>query len=313
MPAEPPVPTSPTSGVLLGFAAFAAFSLSDACVKLIEGGLPPYESAFFGAVFGLAVLPFLRRRGERPGDVWRTVDRPLWLLRFISYPVGVIGSVTAFTHLLMAEAFVLIFLQPAFVTVISMLWLKEQVGPRRWFAVVLGFVGVLIVLRPGMRELTIGHLGALVAGMSGAVSVVTYRAVGGRETRLSLIGAGVMGGVILCGLAAIPGFVWPDAGQWLRLAGYGLFAALANVLLMQAAFHAPAAWISTTQYSQMLWAIVLGWLIWGDRIDLPTALGIVLIMGSGLLTLLREQARRVPEPRAMGGTTRLGPVTMRKD
>lgn len=310
MPAETPPPKSATMGLLLGFAAFAAFSFSDASVKMIEGTLPPYESAFVGALFGMVVLPFLRRTGERPSDIWRTVNRPLWLLRFIAYPVGVIGSVTAFTHLSMAEAFVLIFLQPAFVTVISVIWLHEPVGPRRWFAVVLGFIGVLIVLRPGMRELTLGHLGALIAGMSGAVSVITYRAVGGRETRLSLIGAGVMGGVIICGLIALPGFVWPDGGQWLRLAGYGLFAALANVLLMHAAFRAPAAWISTTQYSQMLWAIVLGWLIWNDRIDGPTAVGIVLIVGSGLLTLMREHIRKVPEPRAMGGTTRLAPVTM---
>jgi hypothetical protein len=98
-----------TKGVLLGCASFAVFSLSDACVKSIKGGLPPYESAFFGAVFGLTILPFLLRKGDHWIDILSTTNLPLWLVRFLAYPMGLIGSVTAFTHLSMAEAFVLIF------------------------------------------------------------------------------------------------------------------------------------------------------------------------------------------------------------
>jgi drug/metabolite transporter (DMT)-like permease len=100
-------------GVLYGFASFAIFAFSDASVKLIRGELPPYESAFFGAVFGLLVLPFQLSPGDRWSDVFVTSSWTLWVLRFLCFPVGVIGSVTAFTHLSMAEAFVLIFLLPA--------------------------------------------------------------------------------------------------------------------------------------------------------------------------------------------------------
>ncbi|MFC3061374.1 DMT family transporter [Paenirhodobacter populi] len=296
-------------GVLLAFASFAAFSFSDACVKLIEGRLPPYESAFIGAVFGLTALPFVMRKGDRVSDIFHTVNRPLWLLRFLAYPIGIIGSVTAFTHLPMAEAFVLIFLQPAFVTVFSVIWLKEPVGIRRWLSVTIGFIGVLIVLRPGFRELTIGHLGAMFAGLAGAISIVTYRAVP-EERRLSLIGAGIMGGVIVCGVVSFPAFRWPDGVEWLMLAGYGLLAAFANILLMHAARLAPAALISTTQYSQMLWAILLGWLIWDDTVDMPMFVGMVLIIGSGAMTLMREHVRNVPGPRPMGGATRIAPVTL---
>ena len=262
-----------TKGVSLGFASFAVFSFSDSCVKLIRGGLPPYESAFFGAVFGLTILPFLVRKGDRWIDIVSTTNLPLWLVRFLAYPMGVIGSVTAFTHLSMAEAFVLIFLQPAYITVMSVFFLKERVGYRRWSAVALGFLGVLIVLRPGFRPLSIGHLGALFAGLGGAVSVVAFRAAGGKEKNIAGCGAGRWGGIIVCGLLSFPHFRPPSADQWVKLAGYGLLAAVANVLTMWAARQAPAAYIGPTQYSQMIWAVVLGYVLFGDRVDLAYGCG----------------------------------------
>jgi drug/metabolite transporter (DMT)-like permease len=288
-------------GVLFGFAAFAVFALSDASVKLIRGKLPPYESAFFGAVCGLLVLPFLLRPGDRWSDVFVTSNRTLWLARFLALPVSVIGSVTAFSHLSMAEAFVLIFLLPAFVTLMSVFFLKEQVGFRRWSAVATGFLGVLIVLRPGFRQLGIGHFGAVFAGLGGAISVVCFRAVGAKEKRVSLLGAGTLGGVMVCGLLTAPHFVVPTGPQWGELAGYGLLAAAANLMIMYAALLAPATLIGPTQYSQMLWAILLGYLLFDDRVDVPMLVGIVLIIGSGLLTLMRERIRGTPLPSSVAG------------
>ena len=84
--------------------------------------------------------------------MFRTTNIKLWLLRTLTAAMGVIGSVVAFTHLSMAEAFALIFLLPAFVTILSVLFLKEQVGWRRWSAVIIGFIGVLVVLRPGFAN-----------------------------------------------------------------------------------------------------------------------------------------------------------------
>ena len=285
-----------TVGAILAFASFAAFSFSDASVKLIEGTLSPFESAFFGAVFSLAAVPFLMRPADRISDMVRTSNRLLWLLRFVAFPMGVMGSVTAFTHLSMAEAFALIFLLPAFVTVMSVIFLKEAVGIRRWSAVAVGFLGVLIVLRPGFRELSIGHLGAVFAGLGGAISVISFRAAGPSEKRISLFGAGTLGGILVCGLAMLPSFQWPDTREWILLGGYGLLAALGNVLLMMAATKAPATLIGPIQYSQMLWAILLGYLLFADTIDKWILLGIVLIVGSGILTLMRERRRGTPLP-----------------
>ena len=285
-------------GVLLAFAAFAAFSFSDASVKLIKGALPPFESAFFGGLFALVVFPWVLKPGDTLLDIFAARSRKLWLLRFFSFAFGVIGSVTAFTHLPMAEAFALIFLQPAFVTIMSMLFLKERIRVWRWAAVVIGFAGVMVVLRPGYTPLSIGHLGALFAGFGGAVSVVSFRAAGRQEKRISLLGAGIMGAICIPGLLMLPSFVWPDARQWGLLAGYGLLAALANMLLVSSTTRAPAAYVGPIQYSQMLWAIILGYLVFKNGVDRFTLLGAALIIASGLLTLLREKQVGTPMPHA---------------
>lgn len=285
-----------TRGIFLAFAAFAAYAFSDASVKLVEGRVSPFESAFFGSLFGMLALPFLLKKGDKITDIVKTNAPGLWLVRFVASGTSAIGAVTAFTHLSMAEAFCLIFLLPSFVTIMSVIFLKEQVGIRRWSAVILGFIGVLIVLRPGFRELSIGHLGAVIGGFGGAVSIVIYRAVGPREKGVSLYGAGALGTITISGICMLHSFTWPQGTDWLLLMSYGLLAALATVLMMFATKSAPAAVLGPTQYSQMLWAILLGYLVFGDKVDLPIILGSLLIIGSGLITLSREKTRGVPLP-----------------
>jgi drug/metabolite transporter (DMT)-like permease len=283
-------------GLFLGFAAFAIYAFSDACVKFLGGALPSYEVAFIGSLFGFAAIPFLKKPDDRWADIVATTNRPLWLVRFAASGMAGIGAVTAFTHLSMAEAFALIFLLPAFVTIMSVLFLREKVGMKRWAAVIVGFIGVLIVLRPGFRELSIGHLGAIGGGLGGAISIVVFRAVGPREKNISLYGAGVLGTFTICGIAMIPSFVLPDLVQFGWLAAYGIFCALGSILLMTAAFYAPAALVGATQYSQMLWAIAIDALFFHLNLDGPMLIGIVLIIGSGILTLWREKVRGTPLP-----------------
>lgn len=275
-------------GVLLGFVAFAAFALSDAFVKLLHGSLPSYEAVFFGAVLGLTALPFIKGRDDRWRDAVLAQRPGLWLVRAVASAAGSIAAVVAFTALPMAEAFALIFLLPIFVTILSVLVLKEHVGWRRWSAVVAGFVGVLVVLRPGFRVLGIGHLAAIICGLSGAISMIALRMASPHEKRITLYGAGMIGSLLFAGLLMLADFRWPGLVQWLFLLGYGLLAALASVLLMLATQHAPANHVAPTQYSQMLWAVLLGYVLFHDQLDWPMAIGIAIILGAGLFTFVRE-------------------------
>lgn len=286
-------------GVLVAFASYAVFAFSDASIKILHGTLPAYQVAFIGSLFGFAAIPFLKARGDIWLDVVKTRNRPLWMLRFACGAISAICSIVAFTKLPMAEAFALLFLLPSFVTILSVVFLKEDVRWQRWTAVILGFVGVLVVLRPGFRELSIGHLCAAIGGLSGAVSIVINRALGSKEKRLSLYGAALFGTLIVSGLLMLPEMMWPTAWQWIFLASYGLLGTVGTVLLMNAAHLAPANLVAPPQYSQMIWAIGFGYLLFNDSIDLPMALGIVLIVFSGLLTLARERKRGTPLPAAV--------------
>ena len=276
-------------GVLLGFMAFAAYAFSDAFVKALRGSLPAYEAVFIGAALGLFALPFIKGRDDRWRDAVLAQRQALYLVRALASAVGSIAAVIAFTALPMAEAFALIFLMPVFVTILSVLVLKEQVGWRRWSAVVAGFIGVLVVLRPGFRTLGIGHLAATVCGLSGAISMIALRLAGPHEKRVSLFGAGIFGSMLVSGALMLADFRWPQPGQWTLLLGYGLLSALGSVLLMLATRLAPANHVAPTQYSQMLWAVLLGYVVFHDPLDWPMALGIAIILGAGLFTFIREE------------------------
>ena len=291
--------SSATRGVLVAFGAYAVFAFSDASIKILHGGVPAYQIAFIGALFGCAALPFIKGRDDSWLDIVRSTNRTLWLMRFFCGAIGAIASIITFTKLPMAEAFCLLFLLPSFVTILSVIFLGEDVRWQRWAAVVVGFIGVLIVLRPGFRELSAGHLAAAIGGLVAAISIVIMRKMGPAEKRLSLYGAALLGTLAVSGILMLSEMVVPTPRQWLFIASYGLLGGAGNVMLMTAARLAPANLVAPPQYSQMLWAIAFGYLIFHDAIDLAMAAGIVLIICSGLLTLAREKKRGTPLPRAV--------------
>jgi S-adenosylmethionine uptake transporter len=118
--------------------------------------------------------------------------------------------------------------------------------------------------------------------------MIALRMTGSTEKRVTLYGAGVIGPLVLTGVLMLWDFRWPGGHQWLLLLGYGLLAAIGAILLMLATQKAPANHVAPTQYSQMLWAVFFGYVLFNNPLDWPTLVGIVIILSAGLFTFVRE-------------------------
>lgn len=281
----------PYRGIAIGFLAYFLFSCGDAGMKALGGRLPVYEIGFFCMLVSAMVLLVLRPRDERWRDAWRPRHPKLVLLRGLAGAASGILAVFAFTTLPFAEAYALIFLSPSIATILSIFVLDEQVRWRRWFAVVLGFAGVLVIVRPGFEELGFGHLCALGVSFFSASTVIILRKLGPTERRVSLLGAVVCAALTSNGLLMLPGFRWPTLEDLPLIALAGICAGVAQLCLVVATRHAPANRVAPAQYSQMVWAIVIGGLLFHEFPDRWSMIGIALIAVSGLITFLREEAR----------------------
>ncbi|BDA86249.1 membrane protein [Aureimonas sp. SA4125] len=279
------------TGILLGFLSYFVYACSDALIKYLGGHLPVFEIGFFTSVF--AILPALLTK-ER-GDSWKSALVPrhpkLVLLRMTSGTAGGILAVVAFTSLPLAEAYALIFLLPIFVTVLSTLILKEPVGWKRWSAVITGLVGVMLVVRPGFREILPGHLAAVGCAFCGAVTVIVLRVLGPTERRITLIGSVVLSAFVVNAILMIPTYVAPEWSIMPFVAAAGLCAGSGHLIQVYATRAAPANRVAPTQYSQIIWAALIGALFFDEFPDAFGVAGMTLVAFSGLFTFLREEKR----------------------
>ncbi|BCG84099.1 membrane protein [Mesorhizobium sp. 113-3-9] len=280
------------NGILLALIAYASYSGSDAVIKSLGGQFTVFEIGFFSTLFAGCFLFFSRPAGERWRDFWR-MKRP-WAVqaRALAGIASGVLSVYAFTHIPLAEVYALIFLAPLLVTILSTVILKEKVGPWRWLAVVAGFAGVMLVVRPGFRELNLGHLAAFVNAFLAAASVILLRSLAQQEKRTSMLGVLVGYGLLFNGAgAAASSFTLPNAMQLVWLAMAGAFTAGGQLMQLLAAKYAPANRIAPTHYSQIVWAVILGALFFQEYPDWLSLVGLAVVGASGLLTMVREEAR----------------------
>ncbi|MER8753912.1 DMT family transporter [Mesorhizobium sp. M1050] len=280
------------NGILLALIAYASYSGSDAVVKSLGGQLTVFEIGFFITLFAGFFLFFTRPADERWRDFWRT-RRP-WAVQsraWAGIASGVL-SVYAFTTIPLAECYALIFLAPLCVTILSVAILGEKVGPWRWLAVVAGFAGVMLVVRPGFRELNLGHLAAFGVAFLAATSVILMRSLAQQEKRTTMLGVLVGYGLAFNGIgAAATTFTVPDGKQLVWLVMAGAFTAGGQFLQLLAMKYAPANRVAPTHYSQIVWAVILGASFFQEYPDGLTLVGLAVVGGAGLLTMVREEAR----------------------
>ena len=262
----------PALGICLIIAGFTVFSTMDALVKHSAETIAIEHVTFMRYAAHLALL--------------------LCLMPVFGMFFGAIASLP------LAEAAAISFMAPVLTVGLSALILKESVGIRRWSAVAAGFLGVLIILRPGLQELTTAHLMVLGTALCfSAFSLMTRHA--GKETPvLATLFLTAITGVI--GSTALLPFAgpWPDASgsSWGILVLIGLLALLAEFCLVHGYRCAAASLLAPFQYIQMLWATLLGWAVFNSLPDIWTSVGAALIIGAGLYIWLREARIRQVTP-----------------
>lgn len=277
-------------GIAFALISFTIFSCADAVVKWLSASHSIFQIIFMSTLFAFIPVGALVLRD---GGLAALRPRHPWLvaLRALLLAADMVLVFFAFTKLPLADAYAMLFASPMLVTALSVPLLGERVGWRRWTAVAVGFLGVLIVLRPGFAELNLGHLAALVSALLFALSLIVARRIGNSETG-SLLLVSMMVALLAVSGPVLPAvYVGSTAGDLALLAGLGLLMGLGHLGLIQALRLAPSAVVAPFHYSQIVWAVIFGLLLFGDRPEQWMIVGSAVIIASGLYILWRETVR----------------------
>lgn len=275
-------------GAALSLAAFGAYATHDVVVKLLGEDYTAFQIMFFSGLMGFPLVTMMLMGDRRDGTL--IPRHPWWsILRSVSaVATGVMGFF-AFSQLPLATCYAIFFAMPLLITLMAIPMLGEKVGIRRGIAVVVGLCGVLIVLRPGGGEgFSIGHVAALGAAVTGALTSVIVRKIGNEERSVVLMLYPMV--LTFFAMGAVMPFVYePMPVEHLGLTAVMAFLGMLGALGIIAAYRAaPAVIVAPMQYSQILWAALYGWLFFDEGVDLYTAIGSAVIIASGIYIVLRE-------------------------
>jgi drug/metabolite transporter (DMT)-like permease len=285
-------------GIALRVGATTCFAFMAAMIKLgYAAGVSTVELAFYRFAFGLPPL-LLWIAWSRNFAVWRT-QRPL--AHLWRGGVGLTTMLLAFSALAwlpLAESTTIGFAAPLFAVMLSALVLKEPVGLHRWSAVLIGFLGVLVVMRPEGNHLPpVGLLLALLAALGVGMVTITIRQIGRTEGAQTTVLWFSLLSMLVLGMA-MPFYAEAHEGRaWLILLALGSFGGLGQLFLTSSLRFAPVSVVVPFDYTQLLWAVLLGWLVFAERPSPTTWLGAAAIIASGLYTLYREHRLGRDKPR----------------
>jgi drug/metabolite transporter (DMT)-like permease len=240
----------------------------------------------------LLLAPFIWREGT----ALLAAPRPwLQVVRVLLSVAESIMFFIAVAHLPLADTVTFYLAAPVYVTALSALFLREHVGWRRWSAVLAGFIGVMIALRPSTATLTMPALIAIVGSFCFAVFLIITRIL--RGTSDVAMVAGQFGAMLLVsGVAAPFGWIAPGALDFLLLMVLGVVAMAAFACVNRSLKLAPASVVVPYQYTMIVWAVAHGWIVFGDVPDASTLGGAAIIIAAGLYILWREQIVTRREP-----------------
>lgn len=280
-------------GIFYVIIATVAFSANNALVKWQVSHYPVTEVVFFRCVF--SVLPCGLLIAMNGGlKVLRTQRLGAHVLRAILQFLSTISIFVAFGLLPLADAVAISYASPIFLTVLSIPLLGEYVGWHRWMAVVIGFAGVLIVMRPGAGIMESGAVFAVLNALLSALVTIGMRRMSLTESSTTLLFYQVTVTALLSACLLPYGWVtpsWPDAAALMSI---GLLSGTGQYWWLQGFRFAPAAVAAPFAYSGLIWAMMFGFLVWGDVPSLGLLGGTCLVAISGLYIVYRETLRRLP-------------------
>lgn len=283
-------------GALFALLGFALFSTHDAIIKHLGGAYTAFQIIFFRTLLSFPVVTVMLMRDRTDANL--RPRHPWWItLRTCSDMLAGAGAFYAFSVLPLAQVYAMLFASPLLITILAVPILGERVRLRRGLAVIVGLIGVIIVLRPGAVPISLGHLAALASALGGATSSIVARKIGHEERSAVILLYPMMANFVVMG-ALMPFVYVPmpviDLGG---MAVVAFFAIIAGLCIIAAYRKAEAVIVAPMQYSQILWAAFYGYLFFHEQIDGYTALGIAVIVASGLYIVFRESSSTASENR----------------
>ena len=259
---------------------------SDTVAKHLSGSYPTWELIWSRHVFqALLIFVWL---GRRLGPALRTGNPGLQLVRS-ALLLGTTGCFyLGLRYLPLADAVAVLNISPVIVTALSAPLLAERVGPRRWAAVLVGFLGVVILLRPGQGAVQVAVLLPLAAAFQFALFQIVTRQLSGRDDPVTTMAYTPLVGAVVASLVMPTVWVMPVVFHWGLMAATGVFGFIAHLMLIRSFAAAPAATVAPFTYLTLIWAGLLGFILFDEIPDAWTIAGAMVIVASGVYIFHRE-------------------------
>jgi len=263
-------------------------TLNDAVLKWMAGDYPVGQIMFVRGLFVFIPISFLVWRAGGLQTL-RAVRPAAHVVRCLLVITGTFLFISGLRYLPLADAITITFAGPLFITALAVPFLGETVGWRRWLAVGVGFIGVMIIVRPGTEITQLAALLPLGASLTGAFRDILTRYMSARESSVSMLFYTSLGVTLAGGATFVSGWQAMGVNDLALLALSGLLMGSAHFLMIETYRFAEAAFVAPFKYVSMIWAVILGFVFWGDLPDQWTLSGAAIVIASGLYILHREK------------------------
>jgi drug/metabolite transporter (DMT)-like permease len=277
-------------GILYVCAAAVISAFMSVSIKWLSDSYPAVELTFFRCIFGFIPVALIVRRGGGIATL-KTRRATAHFLRALAWTASFLTSFLALHFLGLADAVALSFLAPIFMTMLSVPMLGEHVGIHRWSAVCVGFIGIVFMAQPKGEVFQFGTLFGIASAFFWGVGSLSVRQLTHSESTSAITFYTHLFAALILALALPFFWVTPDWQGLLAMLAVGVMGGTSQYWGAQALSYAPAASIAPFNYTQMVWAVILGFLIWQDLPGRNLLIGVALVIASGLYILYREMRR----------------------